>query len=204
VTVVKIAPAGEEPVLDTDFLAWQKQSQTLGPIATYRFEGFNITYGSAPARISSALVSAEFFPALGTQPVLGRAFFSEECQPGRNRVVVISHDLWRNRFGADPSLLGRVIMLDQEMYTVIGVMPPDFRFPNDRDVWAPLVFDNESLRPVGESMELEVIARLKPGVTLQQAQAEMSNIARKLERDSPATNIGRDIKLIPLRESRSK
>jgi len=200
VSVVKVAPAGEEPVLATDFLAWQKQSQTLGPIAAYSYGGFKITYGSSPARIPSALVSAEFFPALGVRTFLGRAFVSEECQPGSNRVVVISHDLWQYRFGADPSLLGRTITLNKEEYTVIGVMPPDFRFPNDRDAWAPLTFDDESLRPGGKSMGLEVVARLKPGVTLQQAQAEMNTVARKLERDDPMTNLGRDIKVVLLQE----
>jgi putative ABC transport system permease protein len=200
VSVVKVAPAGEEPILGRDFLALQSESKTLERIAAYEFQGLSLTGGGMSERIHSARVSAGFFPALGVNPALGRAFDSEECQPGNNTVVVISHDLWQRRFGADPSLIGRTITLDHEKYTVIGVMPKEFRFPNDRDVWAPLAFDAEGLGSGGESMRLEVIARLKPSVTLQQAQEDVNAVARKLERYYPMTNIGRDIKAVPLQE----
>lgn len=204
VSVVKVSPAGEEPILDTDFLALRSESKTLGPIAAHVFRGRILAGRSEPERIQSELVSADFFPALGIQPVLGRVFLSEECKPGSNHVVVISYNLWQRRFGGDPSLIGRTITLDQEPYMVVGVMPADFQFPKECEVWMPLAFDDESQRPEDKSLRLEMFARLNPGVTLQQAQADMSGIARKLERDHPENNTGRDIKLTALRESSSQ
>jgi putative ABC transport system permease protein len=103
-------------------------------------------------------------------------------------------------------MIGRTITLDQEQYTIVGVMPTDFQFPNDCEVWTPLAFDAEGLRLEDKTIGsgLEVIARLKPGVKLEQAQTEMDLIARKLEKEHPETNNGRDVKLIALRESRIK
>src|SRR5262249_18473117 len=138
VSVVKVAPAGEEPILGTDFLALRSESRTLKSVAAYRFQGLSLTAGGTSERIHSAQVSADLFPALGVTPALGRVFHSEEYKPGSSPVVVISHGLWQRRFGADPAIIGRTIGLDQEKRTVIGVMPQDLRFPNDRDVWTPL------------------------------------------------------------------
>src|SRR5262245_18202452 len=202
VSVVKVSPAGEEMILDTDFLALRNQSRTLASIAAHLYRGRALTGVSEPERIQSELVSADFFPTLGVQPALGRVFVSEECKPGADHVAVISYRLWQGRYSGDPSLIGKTITLDQEPYSVVGVMPYDFQFPKSCDVWTPLVFDSESLGVEKKSIELYVTARLKNGVTLEQAQAEMSVIAHKLETDYPATNTGRDIKLTALRESR--
>jgi putative ABC transport system permease protein len=189
-------------ILDTDFLALRNQSKTLGSIAAHVFRARALTGGSEPERIQSELVSADFFPTLGVRPVLGRVLISEECKPGSDHVAVISYRLWQGRYSGDPSLIGRTITLDREQYTVVGVMPDNFQFPKSCDVWTPLAFDDESQRVEKKSIELYVTARLKNGVTLEQAQAEMSEIAHKLETDYPATNTGRDIKLTALRESR--
>jgi hypothetical protein len=202
VSVVKVSPAGEELILDTDFLAWRNQSKTLGPIAAHVFRGRVLRGGAEPERIQSELVSADFFPTLGVQPVLGRVFVPEDCKPDAGHVAIISYGLWIRRFGADTSMIGKTITLDREQYTVVGVMPDNFQFPKYCDVWAPLVFDDAGLAIEGKGIELCVIARLKTGFTLEQAQAEMSGIAHKLETDYPATNAGRDIKLTALRESR--
>ena len=202
VSVVKVSPAGEEPILDTDFLAWRNQSKTLGPIAATCIRGGVLSGGAEPERIQSELVSADFFPTLGVRPALGRLFLSEECKPGADHVAVLSYSLWLRRYGADPNLIGRTITLDREQYTVVGVMPADFQFSKYCDVWTPLAFDDEKLHFQEKGIELYVIARLKTGVTLEQARAEMSDIAHKLETDYPATNTGRDIKLTALRESR--
>ncbi len=200
VSVVKVSPAGEEAILDIDFLALRSQSKTLGSIAAHVFRGRALTGRSEPERIQSELVSADFFPTLGVRPVLGRVFISEDCKPGSDHVAVISYRLWQGRYSGEPNLIGRAITLDREQYTVVGVMPDDFQFPKYCDVWTPLAFDAESLPFEKKSIELHVIARLKNGVTLEQAQAEMSEIAHKLETDYPATNTGRDIKLVALRE----
>jgi putative ABC transport system permease protein len=202
VSVVKVSPAREETILDTDFLALRNQSKTLGSIAAHVFRPRVLTGGSAGERIQSELVSADFFSTLGVQPALGRVFVSEECKPGSDHVAVISYRLWQRRYGADPSLIGRTITLDREQYAVIGVMPDNFQFPKSCDVWTPLAFDSESLVVEKKSIELYVTARLKNGVTLEQAQAELSEIAHKLETDYPGTNAGREIKLTALRESR--
>jgi putative ABC transport system permease protein len=204
VSVVKVSPAREGTILDTDFLALRNQSKTLGSIAAHVFQARVIAGGSEPERIQSELVSADFFPTLGVQPVLGRVFLSEECKPGSDHVAVINYGLWLRRYSGDPNLIGKTITLDREQYTVVGVMPDNFQFPKDCDVWTPLAFDAESPGVEKKSSELHVIARLKNGVTLEQAQAEMSEIAHKLETDFPATNTGRDIKLTALRESHSQ
>jgi putative ABC transport system permease protein len=202
VSVVKVSPAGEEPILDTDFLACRNQSKTLGLIAAHLFRARVLSGGAEPERIRSELVSADFFPTLGVHTALGRVFFSEECKPGAGQVAIISYRLWLRRFGADPSLIGRTITLDGEQYAVVGVMPDNFQFPKYCDVWTPLVFGDEGLRVEEKGIELYVIARLKTGVTWEQARSEMSGIAHKLETEYPATNAGRDIKLTALRESR--
>jgi hypothetical protein len=201
VSVVKVSPAREETISDTDFLALRNQSKTLVSIAAHVFRPRVLTGGSARERIQSELVSADFFPTLGVQPALGRVFVSEECKPGADHVAVISYRLWQRRYGADPGLIGKTITLDREQYAVVGVMPDNFQFPKFCDVWTPLAFDTESLPVEKKSVELHVIARLKNGVTLEQAQAEISEIAHKLETDFPATNTGRDIKLAALREN---
>ena len=202
VSVVKVSPAREETLLDTDFLALRSQSKTLGSIAAHVFRARVLTGGTAGERIQSELVSADFFPTLGVQPALGRVFTSEECKPGADHVAVLSHKLWLRRYGADPSLLGKTITLDREQYAVVGVLPDNFEFPKPCDLWTPLAFDSESPGVEKKSIELYVTARLKNGVTLEQAQAEVSEIAHKLETDYPATNTGRDIKLTALREFR--
>ena len=204
VSVVKVSHAGEEMILDTDFLALRNQSKTLRSIAAHVFRGRALTGGSEPERIQSELVSAGFFPTLGVQPVLGRVFISEDCKPGADHVAVISYRLWQGRYSGDPNLIGKAITLDREQYTVVGVMPDNFEFPKPCDVWTPLAFDDESIRVEKKSIELYVTARLINGVTLEQAQAEMREIAHKLETDYPATNTGRDIKLTALRESHSQ
>src|SRR5262245_39894120 len=201
VSVVKVSPAREETILDTDFLALRSQSKTLGSIAAHVFRARVLSGGSEPERIQSELVSADFFPTLGVQPALGRVFISDECKPGGDHVAVISDRLWLRRYGADPGMIGKTITLDREQYTVVGVMPDNFKFPIFCDVWTPLAFDAERPPVEKKGIELHVIARLKNGVTLEQAQVEMSEIAHKLEIDYPATNTGRDIKLAALRES---
>ena len=195
VSVVKVAPAGEAPILGADFLALRSESKTLEPIAAYVFKALVMNEGE-PERIDSAQVTADFFPTLGVKTVLGRPFLPNDNKPDGDSVVIISHTLWQRRFGADPNLIGRTITLDRERHTIVGVMPPDFHFPKDCDAWTPLASDT--------GVEMEVFARLKSGVTLQQAQADISIISSKLEGDHQGNNSGRDIKLTALRESSSQ
>jgi hypothetical protein len=203
VSVVKVESAVERPILKQDFLALRSESKTLDPIAAYVFRGLILNEGQ-PERIDSAQVTADFFSALGVKPALGRALLPVDNQQDSSPVVVISYTLWLRRFGGDPNLIGRAITLNQKPHVVVGVMPDDFQFPKECDAWTLLAFDNDSLSLEGKSSALEVFARLKPGVAPDQAQADMDAIARKFEREHPETNSGLDIKIIPLRESRSQ
>ena len=216
VSITKVLPAtGEEPIRGLDILEWRSRSQTLGPIAAYSSRGLSRTDLSEPERIFCGLASDDFFPVLGVRPILGRVFRSEEHQSGRGQVAVASHSLWRRSFGGDPSVIGRTVTLNQEQYTVIGIMPPDFELPEQCEMWLPSSLDSESrslkekdaeprasadLKPgitllSDKNFGPKVIARLKPGVTLLQAQTEMDGIARDLAKKYPETNDGRGVKL---------
>jgi putative ABC transport system permease protein len=203
VSVIKVSPAGEQPISGVDFLALRSESKTLAPIAAYVFKGIVLTEGE-PERVDSAQVTADFFQTLGVEPILGRALIPAENQAERNHAVVISYILWQRRFGGDPKMIGRTITLDHELYTVVGVMPHDFQFPKDCGLWTPLVFNDESRPGEDKSLALEVIARLKPGGALDQSQAEVSVIAHRLRGDHPENNAGLDIKLAALRENSSQ
>ena len=141
---------------------------------------FNLTGAGEPERFDGRRVSANLFTLLGVQPVIGRAFLPEEDKPG-SRVVILSEGVWKRRFGGDPAILGRPISLDGDSYTVVGVMPASVDMPTiegwQDQLWVPIAFDSEEASLRG-SHYLEVVARLKPGVTQEQAQAEMTTIAR--------------------------
>jgi len=146
------------------------------------FSGFrapqNLTGGGDPERIHVVAATASLFPALGTPPLLGRAFTAEEDKPGAGRVAVLGYGLWNRRFGHDDRILGREITLDDANYTVIGVMPKGFEFPEEAELWVPIAFTSEQL--ANGSEYLQVIAKLRPGVTYPQAQAEMAKISSEI------------------------
>src|ERR1044071_3958147 len=150
-------------------------------MAAYNGGGPSLTGQGEPEQMKGSLASADLFRVLRAEPALGRAFAAEDDRPGAPRVAVISHGLWQRRFGADPSALGRAVTLDGEPYTVVGVMPAAFQFPDpETEVWAPLALDPQDQSSRG-SHYLNVVARLKDGVTIEQAQAEMDTIAGRLE-----------------------
>src|SRR5262245_52512214 len=159
----------------------------------------NLTGGGEPERLNSRVVTANYFDALGVRPLYGRAFKSEEEQFGRHRVAVLSYGLWKRRFGADQAVVGREITVNEEKYTVIGVMPPDFRPPLAADLWVPAPLDHPGMKQ-RQSHFLRPIGKLKPGVTLAQAQSEMDAIARRLEAQYPESNTGWRLLLVPLQE----
>jgi putative ABC transport system permease protein len=160
------------------------QSQAFEYVAAYRTGGANLTSTGDPVRVNSALVNASLFSILGVEARLGRVLLDEEDQPGRNRVVVISDSLWRSRFAADPAIVGTEIGLSGTSYTVVGVMPPGFHFPDQEDLWIPLAIDKTNPGNRGNH-GLEVIARLKPNTGFPQAQTELTNIAANLEQQFP-------------------
>jgi predicted permease len=167
-----------------DFLDYREQNTTLERLAAVAGASFSLTGGPEPERVQSARVSEGFFEALGVGPAYGRTFASEEEQSGRDQVVILGNGLWRRRFGADPNVLGQTITLNDKSYLVVGVMPEGFQYPRDAELWVPFAFKTPQtsvrrfhyLRPVG---------RLKQGVSLQQAQADLTSIARRLAEQYP-------------------
>ena len=149
--------------------------------------GFNLTGGGDPEQVNGSRITHNFFSALGAEARLGRVFLPEEDQPGRNKVVVLSHGFWQRRFGGDPGIVNKNITLNDESYTVVGVMPPSFQFGRETgqvvDLWTPIAFTPQQLSYNNLTNEfLFVFARLKPGVTIGQAQAELDTIADNLRR----------------------
>jgi putative ABC transport system permease protein len=188
-----------------NFLDWQQQNHVFERMAIFgMFSGEIYLVGEGqPEQLQGRRVSASFFPLLGVQPVLGRTFLPEEDRPGQ-RVVVLSHAFWQRRFGSDPRVIGRQLIFNGEPYTVVGVMPKGFQTlaagyaEREREhLWLPNAFENDPPTE-REAKRLEVVARLKPGVSLAQARAEMETIARRLEQAYPKTNDGWGVNVRPL------
>ena len=173
------------------FLDLGGQTETLENIAAARFWSDNITDGGEPEQVSIMLASASFFQALGVPPQLGRTFLPEDDRPGSDNVVVLSHALWQRRYGGDPGVIGKVIKFGARELTVIGVMPRGFQsnilFAGQYDLWAPLV-PGGPLHDNRRSHLLAVIARLRPGATINQAQTELNSIAARIEQDHPGVD----------------
>jgi putative ABC transport system permease protein len=170
-----------------DFLSWKEECQSYSDIAAFRFLFFNFTEGELPERIAGLRVTANLPELLGVSPILGRSFRVDEDAPGRNQVVLLSHGLWQRRFGADPGVIGRVVRMNGLAFTVVGVMPPAFRFPGEAEIWMPMGFTPEDLQGRNNHI-LWAVGRLKPGVTAQQALAEMDVLMTRLH---PTTWRGR-------------
>lgn len=186
------------PHSPANFLEQQAQNGVFEHMAAFTSKAFNFAEPGQPAeRVAGVQASAELFPLLGIQPLLGRVFTADEDRPGGNRVVVLDHRFWQRRFAGDPNILGRTLRLDSESVTVIGVMPETFR---DRplfgaaDFWTPIAFSAGQRDNRGGNF-LRSAARLKPGVSLRQAQVAMDVLAARQERDHPETNAGIGLRL---------
>ena len=175
-----------------DLLDVQQSSTTLAYVATYQRSGTMTTDGGEPERLIGAVVSADYFSVLGVKPVLGRVFTREEDKAGAAAVVLLSHGLWQRRFGGDPGIIGREVNLGGKT-TVIGIMPAGFEFPisdEKQDYWEPIFsadFMQKGLRERADRF-LPVIGRLKPGVTVAQAKADLDLLSRQIEQRSPESN----------------
>jgi len=185
-----------------NFLDWQKQAQSFIGMAAMAERSFNLTGVGEPERLEGRRVSANLFDLLGVPALLGRTFVADDDRPATH-VVLLSYSLWQRRFGSDPSVIGRALTLNGESYTVIGVMPPFVQLPgysirNDQ-LWVPIAFPQEERSQRGNHF-LEVIARLKAGITLKQAQVEMETIAARLAQQYPVYNMRRGAVVVPLHE----
>ncbi|MFZ0917853.1 MAG: ABC transporter permease, partial [Candidatus Udaeobacter sp.] len=185
-----------------NFLDWQKQASAFSGMAAMDERSFNLTGVGEPERLDGRRVSANLFELLGVPALLGRTFVPDDDRPGTH-VVLLSYSLWQRRFGSDPGIIGRALALNGESYTVIGIMPrfvqlPGFANRNDQ-LWVPIAFPAEESAQRGNHF-LEVIARMKPGITLKQAQAEMDTIAARLAQQYPAYNTRIGAVVVPLHE----
>jgi predicted permease len=190
--LVTILHDGAKPVAPANYFDLAAQSQSFAAIAAAQWWEPNLTGRDQPEHLRGLQLTAQMFQVLGVNSELGRTFNADEDQPGRDHVVVLSHRLWQRRFGADPNIIGQQVSFDGEAYTVIGVMPPEFRFApfwaTNAELWTPLNLAVRANDRRGQS--LRVFARLNPGVTRSAAQAEVATIFQRLEAVYPEANKG--------------
>jgi len=183
-----------------NFIDWRDQNRVFESMAATASERYNITGDGEPEKVEGLRATASLFPMLGVEPIMGRWIDADEDREGANRVVMLSYGLWQRRFGGDAGIIGKSITLDDQNYTVIAVMPSYFNFPiRGFDLWIPAAFDQQEANSRG-SHYLEVYGRLKEGVTIEQARADMSAIAASLAERYPGTNQGLGAVVNPLFE----
>lgn len=171
-----------------NFVDWRDQSQSFEGMAAIADTSFNLTGSGEPERLEGRRVSANLFPLLGVEPHIGRVFNAAEDQQGSHRVVLLSYPLWQRRFGADPNIVGQSLTINGDSYVVVGVMPARFQFPtSDDEAWVPIAFTPQEAANRNRHY-LQVVGRLKPGVSLEQAQTELSTIATRLQQQYPQSN----------------
>ena len=193
------------------FIDYRDQSDVFDHIAAFDTGDLNLEGKGEPEKLGATLVTADFFAVLGVKPALGRTFLREEDQPGHNRVVILSHSLWRRRFGGDPAIIGQAITLSGASYIVIGVMPPGFHYPHgtdlpallrfaaQTDVWAPVAFTPQQIN-LRFNWNYPVIARLRPDTTLLQARTQLSNIAARNRGQYHQTDANFDVIIVPMQD----
>lgn len=184
-----------------EYSAFKDRSHSLSSIGLASTRSFNVTGRGEPERIQGAAILANYFSTLGVQPVIGRSFTPEEDSPGGPAVALVSHGLWQRRFGGDPNVLGQSLNLEGRRTTIVGVLPSAFDLPNEAEIWIPLQTNLEALPlPDRAAHAYEVVARLKPGVTLQQSDSDLKGIARELEQEFPQVRRGWSVETVFLRQ----
>jgi putative ABC transport system permease protein len=182
-----------------NWIDWREQNTVFSDIAAMRWSAVNLLGEGTPENLIGNRVTPDFWRVMGAKAARGRVFYAEE-EKRNAKVVVISHGLWRRRFGAEPSIVGRKVILSDQPYEIVGVMPPGFVFPDRRvELWTPSDLSPQNLAQRG-SHYLTCVARLKPGATMEQAQSEMTVIMKRLEARYPDTNKQIGIRVVPLRE----
>jgi putative ABC transport system permease protein len=205
VRVWHVPPAKSFPGMPTfavsaaNYLDWERQNHVFDGMAIYSFHGFTLTGGDKPEQVAACAASSGFFSTLGVQPVLGRVFTPDEDQPSHSNVVLLSHRFWQEHFGSNPAIVGQNIHMDGQLYLVTGVMPASFQFPEFAQMWTPEGWTDKEKAVRGEHHSV-VIARLKPGIDLKEAQAEMNTISSRLERQYPEDDKGWGAIVVPLHD----
>lgn len=176
-----------------------REARSFAGIGVWDFSGYTLTGAGQPEQLTGMVVDAELWPLLGVQPALGRNFLPSEDVPHAPAVALISHGLWQRRFGGDRNILGRSVILDGKPTTIVGVMPPDFFFAAPADVWTPLALGPAAWQ-VRTRHYLRVVGKLRPGVSLDDARAELATINTRLAHDHPDTNAGWQMSVQPIVE----
>jgi putative ABC transport system permease protein len=198
-------PSGQNVINMGNFFDWKEQNRVFEDMAAFSGRSVNLTSGGEPEEIPSQVATTGLFNILGVAPILGRTFAPDEGKPGQPGVVVISFGLWQRRFGGDPQIIGRKLILSGNEVTVIGVMPAGFDWsvnagsftPKKAEIWSPWQIDEQNRPRRGRGAM--AVARIKPGVSLEQAQAEMSAIHSRIEQQYPEFNAGWGVNLVSLR-----
>jgi predicted permease len=198
--LVVILNHGNGPIAPANFLDYRAQSKSFESMGAAEYWTPDLTNVDRPSKLWALHISSDILPLLGIQPMLGRVFVSEEDQAGHEFEVVLSYALWQRQFGGDSGVLGRQMSLDGHSYTIVGVMPADFKFApfwaTRAELWAPLALGPRATSRGGNS--LRIFARLAPGVGLDSARAELATITARLEQQYPGTN--KDSRIVPLKE----
>jgi putative ABC transport system permease protein len=194
-------PPGEtvnfSSVSPADYLDWKTQSHSYEEIAVWKYSDVNLTGASEPEKLVGVFVSANFFDTIGVQPAIGRAFLPEEEQPGHDQEVVLSHGLWQQRFGSNPAIIGKTMLLDGKKCDIVGIAGRDFAFPVGAEVWLPLALKPEE-QTLRSARPLFPMLRVKPGVSVKDVRAEMATIESRIARQFPATDAGWTVKVLPV------
>ena len=175
-----------------EFLDYREGNEVFSDIASFTDQSLNLTGQGDPLRVQAARVSASLFPLLGVQPSQGRTFLEEEDQVGNSSVIILSHGLWQSHFASDPAVINKVVRLDDKPFTVVGVMPPSFQFPytggtfaRAPELWVPLALTDQERKIRASDFQYGVIGRLKPGISLPQAQANIEAVAAHFQQQRP-------------------
>ena len=181
-----------------NFLSWEERSRAFAGLAAFGQSGVNLTGDGEPQRVNAWSVTADFWRVTGLVPILGRAFSAEEHVPGRDEVTMLSEGLWQSRYGRDPSVIGRRILVDGTARTIIGIAPHDTGLRGEVNMWLPMA-PNPAVEDRGNHL-LTVIARMKPGIGMEQANAELNTIAEALDREFPVSNKGWRVRMAPIQD----
>lgn len=192
-------PSSTDSVSPANFLDWREQNGVFANMAAIIAESYNITESGPPERIEGFRVSASFFDVLGTKPFRGRTFSEDEDQIGYGQVAVLSHGLWKRRWGENPDAIGSSIKLNGIEHRIVGIMPERFRFPNDAEIWVPTAFSAAEASSRWDRY-IRIVGRLLPNVDAERARNEMSDLASKLAQEYPAANKDVGITIVPLHE----
>ena len=189
---------GHGQVSAPDYHDWQRQSSAFAAMAYYQNDETSVTAGSSAEYGQVAMVTPEFFRVFGLEPVLGRSFTPEEQKAGGTAVVLISQSFWQSHFGGNARALGQTVKMLDKTFSIVGVLPGGFHFPEKTDIWFPAsTFEETESR---SAHNYRVVGRLKPDVTLEQAQAQMTSIGTRLEQQYPASNKGKNVAVFRMRD----